>query len=77
MNSTKPLIKQGARLTNNNYHLFIDIDMNVPKKLYSILYLSTLIALFFYCFRLNQIGEKIDLVYLLLLFQFNCSLEPH
>ena len=58
MNSTKPLFKLGARLTNNNYHLFIDKDMNGQTKLYSILYLSNLIALF-YCFRLNQIGEKI------------------
>ena len=32
MNSTKPLIKLGARLINNNYHLFIDKDMNGPNK---------------------------------------------
>ena len=32
MNSTKQLIKLGARLTNNNYHLFIDKDMNGPNK---------------------------------------------
>ena len=31
MNSTKPWIEQGARLTNNNYHLFIDKDMNGPN----------------------------------------------
>ena len=32
MNSTKQLIRLGARLTNNNYHLFIDKDMNGPNK---------------------------------------------
>ena len=32
MKSTKPLIKLGARLTNNNYHLFMDKDMNGPNK---------------------------------------------
>ena len=59
MNSTKTLIKLGVRLTNNNYHLIIDKDMNGPNKaIYSLLYLSNLIALFD-CFRLNQIGEKI------------------
>ena len=59
MNSTKPLIKLGARLTNNNYHLFIDKDMNGPNKaIYSILYPVTWL-LFFDCFRLNQKGEKI------------------
>ena len=57
----------GARLTNNNYHLYIDKGMKGPNKaIYLILYLS--IALFCIAsgLRLNQIGEKIDLVYLLL-----------
>ena len=58
MNSTKPLIKLGARLTNNNYHLFIDEYMNGPNKAIFNTIPSNLIALF-YCFRLNQIGEKI------------------
>ena len=54
MNSIKPLIKLGARLTNNNYHFFIDKDMNGPNKAI----FNNLNALFD-CFRLNQIGEKI------------------
>ena len=58
MNSTKPLIKLGARLTNNNYHLFIDKDMNGSNKGIFNTIPSNLISLF-YCFRLNQIGEKI------------------
>ena len=32
MNSTKTLIKLGAGLTNNNYHLSIDKGMKGPKK---------------------------------------------
>ena len=32
MNSTKPLIKLGAGLTNNNYHLSIDTGMKGPNK---------------------------------------------
>ena len=32
MNSTKPLIKLGAGLTNNNYHLSIDKGMKGPNK---------------------------------------------
>ena len=59
----------GARLTNNNYHLYIDKGMKGPNKaIYLILYLSNLIALFANAsgLRLNQIDEKIDLVYLLL-----------
>ena len=54
MNSTKPLIKLGARLTNNNYHLFIDKDMNGPNKA-----IFNTIPESLDCFRLNQIGEKI------------------
>ena len=79
MNSTKPLINLGARLTNNNYHLFIDKDMNGPNKAIFNTIPSNLIALF-YCFRLSQIGEKIrfGVRYLLLLFQQQCfSIEPH
>ena len=58
MNSTKPLIKLGARLTNNNYLLFIDKDMNGPNKAIFNTIPSNLFALF-NCFRLNQIGEKL------------------
>ena len=58
MNSTKPLIKLGARLTNNNYHFFIHKDMNGPNKAIFNTVPSNLIA-HFDCFRLNQIGEKI------------------
>ena len=58
MNSTKPLIKLGARLTNNICHLFIDKDMNGPNKAIFNIYPSNLIA-HFYCFMLNQIDEKI------------------
>ena len=32
MNSTKTLIKLGAGLTNNNYHLSIDKGMEGPNK---------------------------------------------
>ena len=48
MNSTKPLIKLGAGLTNNNYHLSIDKGMKGPNKaIFNIyIYLSNLIALF-------------------------------
>ena len=47
MNSTKPLIKVGARLKNNNYHLFIDKDMNGPNKaIFNTIPSSNLIALF-------------------------------
>ena len=46
MNSTKPLIKLGARLTNNNYHLFIDKDMHGPNKAIFNSIPSNLIALF-------------------------------
>ena len=42
----KALIKLGARLTNNNYHLSIDKDMNGPNKA-----IFNTIS--------NQIGEKI------------------
>ena len=79
MNSTKPLIKLGARLTNNNYHLFTDKDMNgLNNAIYSILYLSYLIALFFDCCRLNQIGEKIRFgVFTFTVSTTVFSLEPH
>ena len=47
MNSTKPLVKLGARLSNNNYHLSIDKGMNVPNKaIFNTIYLRNLIALF-------------------------------
>ena len=47
MNSTKPLINLGARLTNNNYHLFIDKDMNGPNKaIFNTIPCSNLIAIF-------------------------------
>ena len=59
MNSTKPLIKLGARLTNKNYQLFIDKDMNGPNKAIFNTIPEKLDCSFFYCFRLNQIGEKI------------------
>ena len=62
MNSTKPLIKLGARLINNNYHLFIDKDMNGPNKAIFNTIPSNLIALF-YCFILNQIVEKISIYF--------------
>ena len=58
MNSTKPLIKLGARLTNNNYHLFIDKDMNGPNKAIFISIPEYLDCSFFGCFRLNQVGER-------------------
>ena len=58
MNSTKPLIKLGARLANNNYHLFIDKDMNGPNKAIFNTIPSNLIALF-NCFRLKQVGENV------------------
>ena len=47
MNSTKPLIKLGARLTNNNYmfHLFIDKCVKGPNKAISNTLLDNLIAL--------------------------------
>ena len=71
MNSTKPLIKLGVRLTNNNYHLFIDKDMNGPNKAIFNTIWSYLIALFncFTAFRLNQIGDKIRFG----VFNFNVS----
>ena len=46
MNSTKPLIKLGARLTNNNNHLFIDKDMNGPNKAIFNTIPSNFVALF-------------------------------
>ena len=69
MNSTKPLIKLGAGLTNNNYHLSIDKGMKGPNKaifniIPELLDCSICVAL---GLRLNQIGEKIDLVSLLLI----------
>ena len=62
MNSAKPLIKLGARLTNNNYMYRLSIDKGVkgPNKAIFNTVLDNLIALLLYCFRLNQIGEKID-----------------
>ena len=46
MNLTKPLIKLGAGLTNNNYHLSIDKGMKGPNKAIFNTNLSNLIALF-------------------------------
>ena len=47
MNSTKPLIKLGARLTNNNYmyHLSIDKGVKRPNKAIFNTILDNLIAL--------------------------------
>ena len=47
MNSTKPLIKLGARLTNNNYmfHLSIDKGVKGPNKAIFNTILDNLIAL--------------------------------
>ena len=68
MNSTKPLIKLGAGLANNNNHLSIDKRMKGPNKA-----IFNIIPEYFDCsicialgLSLNQMGEKIDLVYLLL-----------
>ena len=68
MNSTKPLIKLGVRLTNNNYHLSIDKCMKGPNKAIFNTIPESIDCSFCIAsgLRLNQIGEKIYLVYLLL-----------